>query len=111
MIAVGALSDETERAMSVAKVNTMKTFGKVIAFGFAAAMVTGAAFAQAPAPAAPTPATTAPSAPAPAAGAGKHAQSAQSLECSKKADARGLHGKRRKKFREECKKGQAGEAQ
>jgi hypothetical protein len=33
------------------------------------------------------------------------------LECSKEADAKGLHGKARKKFREECKKGQAGEAQ
>ena len=95
--------------MSIAKVNTMKTFGKVMAFGFAAAMLTGAAFAQTPAPASPAPAATAPS--ASAAGAGKHAQSAQSLECSKKADAQGLHGKRRKKFREECKKGQAGEAQ
>jgi hypothetical protein len=94
--------------MSIAKVNTMKTFKKVIAFGFAAVMLTGAAFAQSPAPAAPAPS---PSAPAPAAGAGKHAQSAHSLECSKEADAKGLHGKARKKFREECKKGQAGEAQ
>jgi hypothetical protein len=84
----------------------MKTFGKVITFGFAAVMMTSAAFAQAPAPS-----TAAPSAPAPAAGAGKHAQSARSLECSKQADAKGLHGKARKKFREECKKGQAGDAQ
>ncbi|HEY8072126.1 MAG TPA: PsiF family protein [Methylocystis sp.] len=91
--------------MNIAKVNTMKTFGKVMAFGFAAAMLTGAAFAQTPAPASPA---TAPSASAPA---GKHAQSAHSLECSKEADAKGLHGKARKKFREECKKGQAGEAQ
>ena len=95
--------------MSMAKVNTMKTFGKVMAFGFAAAMLTGAAFAQTPAPASPAPAATAPS--PSAAGAGKHAQSAHSLECSKEADAKGLHGKARKKFREECKKGQAGEAQ
>ncbi len=95
--------------MDIAKVNTMKTFGKVMAFGFAAAMLTGAAFAQTPAPASPAPAATAPS--ASAAGAGKHAQSAHSLECSKEADAKGLHGKARKKFREECKKGQAGEAQ
>ena len=97
--------------MNIAKVNTMKTFGKVMAFGFAAAMLTGAAFAQTPAPASPAPSATAPSPSAPAAGAGKHAQSAHSLECSKKADAKGLHGKKRKKFREECKKGQAGEAQ
>ena len=30
--------------------------------------------------------------------------SAESLECSKEADAKGLHGKERKKFRAECKK-------
>jgi hypothetical protein len=29
---------------------------------------------------------------------------AASLECSKEADAKGLHGKERKKFRSECKK-------
>ncbi len=89
----------------------MKTFGKVIALGFIAALVTGSAFAQAPAspPAATAPAATAPA--APTTGAGKHAQSAQSLECSKEADAKGLHGKARKKFRQECKKGQGGEAQ
>ena len=97
--------------MSIAKVDTMKTFGKVMAFGFAAAMLTGAAFAQTPAPASSAPAATAPSASAPVAGAGKHPQSARSLECSKEADAKGLHGKKRKNFREECKKEHAGEAQ
>jgi hypothetical protein len=90
----------------------MKIFGKVIALGFVAALAAGSAFAQAPA--ASPPAATAPTATAPAApttGAGKHAQSPQSLECSKEADAKGLHGKARKKFREECKKGRGGEAQ
>ena len=29
---------------------------------------------------------------------------AESVECSKEADAKGLHGKERKKFRSECKK-------
>jgi hypothetical protein len=33
------------------------------------------------------------------------AKAAKSAECSKQADAKGLHGKDRKKFREECKKG------
>ena len=33
--------------------------------------------------------------------------SAASLECSKEADAKGLHGKERKKFRSECKKNAA----
>lgn len=31
-------------------------------------------------------------------------RSAASLECSKEADAKGLHGKERKKFRSDCKK-------
>jgi psiF repeat len=31
-------------------------------------------------------------------------RSAASLECSKEADAKGLHGKERKKFRSECRK-------
>jgi hypothetical protein len=30
--------------------------------------------------------------------------SAESIECSKEADAKGLHGKERKKFRSECKR-------
>ncbi len=52
----------------------------------------GGAFAQAPAPAAGTPAKS---------DAGK---SAISKACSQQADAKGLHGKDRKKFRSECKK-------
>lgn len=32
-------------------------------------------------------------------------RSAKSIECSKKADAKGLHGKARHKFRSECKRG------
>jgi len=63
----------------------------------------GAAYAQKPAPAA---------SPAPAAKAAKTTKprSAASLECSKEADAKGLHGKDRKKFRADCKKEQAGKA-
>ncbi|MGZ5872302.1 MAG: PsiF family protein [Bradyrhizobium sp.] len=34
-------------------------------------------------------------------------RTAASLECSKEADAKGLHGKERKKFRSECKKAAA----
>ena len=34
-------------------------------------------------------------------------RSAESLECSKEADAKGLKGKERKKFRAECKKAAA----
>ena len=36
--------------------------------------------------------------------------SAESTECSKEADAKGLHGKERKKFRSECKKEAADKA-
>ena len=36
--------------------------------------------------------------------------SAESIECSKEADAKGLHGKERKKFRAECKKEAADKA-
>jgi hypothetical protein len=46
---------------------------------------TAAAFAQAPA-------------------APKPARSAISIECSKQADAKGLHGKDRKTFRADCKR-------
>jgi hypothetical protein len=61
----------------------------------------GAAFAQ-------TSTTPAPAAsPAPAAKAEKP-RTAASLECSKEADAKGLHGKERKKFRSDCKKEAAG---
>ena len=35
----------------------------------------------------------------------KKERSAKSIECSTQADAKGLHGKERKKFRSECKKG------
>ena len=34
----------------------------------------------------------------------KSRTAAESLECSKEADAKGLHGKERKKFRSDCKK-------
>ena len=73
------------------KLTTLVTAAALSAF------VMGGAFAQtaAPAPAAPTAAKPAPV-----------AHSAKSIECSKEADAKGLHGKDRKKFRAECKKGQ-----
>ncbi|WP_414709588.1 PsiF family protein [Rhodopseudomonas sp.] len=66
-----------------------------------ALMFTGAAFAQTPAPA-PTPAPATKS--APPATSTEPARSAASLDCSKQADAKGLHGKERRKFRSECRK-------
>ncbi|WNV12568.1 PsiF family protein [Tardiphaga sp. 709] len=70
-------------------------------------LLLGAATAQTPAPAATK---TAPAKAAPAdkmAPADKTAEkprTAASLECSKQADAKGLHGDARRKFRSECKK-------
>ena len=68
---------------------------RAVATAFASLLLMGSAFAQtpAPAPAAKTDDTKAPV-----------VHTAASLECSKEADAKGLHGKERKKFRSECKK-------
>jgi len=50
--------------------------------------------------------TTAPAPDAKAAPkAAKKERTAKSLECSKKADEKGLHGKERQKFRSKCKAG------
>jgi invasion protein IalB len=62
---------------------------------FASLMLMGSAFAQATAPAA---------APAAKTEKAEKAHTPESLECSKQADEKGLHGKERKKFRSECKK-------
>lgn len=79
------------------------------------AMTAGYGFAQTAAPA-PSAAKPAAAAPAPAAtDAGKKAatakttmsaadKSAKSKECSAQADQKGLHGKARKRFRDDCKR-------
>ncbi len=73
----------------------------------AALLLAGPASAQSTAPAAAPAAKTAPATTtAPKAKSEtKTERSAVSLECSKQADAKGLHGKERHKFRAECKKG------
>jgi|tagenome__1003787_1003787.scaffolds.fasta_scaffold19951598_1 hypothetical protein len=68
----------------------------------ASLLLMGAATAQTTAPAAKTEAPKA-DAKAPAEKKAEKPHSAASLECSKEADAKGLHGKERKKFRSECK--------
>jgi hypothetical protein len=78
----------------------MKIIALVTSAAMTACLLGGAAFAQATAPAPAAPAT----APAKAAPV-QH--SAQSLECSKQADAKGLHGTERKKFRASCLKSAA----
>ena len=86
---------------------TIKLFSRAAATAAAfSLMLAGSAFAQGtttPAPAAKTPATATPDKAAPA--KPKAERTAASLECSKQADAKGLHGKERKKFRSECKAG------
>ena len=78
----------------------MTLSSRAVATAFASLLLMSTAFAQTSAPAA---------APAPAATAAKakkaeKPRSAASLQCSKDADTKGLHGKDRKKFMSECKK-------
>ncbi|ABA04005.1 conserved hypothetical protein [Nitrobacter winogradskyi Nb-255] len=83
----------------------MTMFPRVIAVVAASLLLGATAFAQAPA-------TEAPAAASKAASTAKKAHKTQkaqkanstaSLECTKEADAKGLRGKERKKFRAECK--------
>ena len=81
---------------------------RAAATAFVSFLLMSSAFAQttAPAPAAPAPAAKE----APMATADKKdakPRTAASIECSKEADAKGLKGKERKKFRSECKKAAA----
>jgi hypothetical protein len=81
--------------------------------GFATAaiasfMLIGAASAQAPATGDQKMAPASKMAPADSSKADSKAEkprTAASLECSKQADTKGLHGDARRKFRSECKKG------
>lgn len=87
---------------------------RAVATAFASLLLMSSAFAQTTAPATPAPAAkTAPAAkaaPAPKAEKAPVVHTAASLECSKEADAKGLHGKERKKFRSDCKKAAADKA-
>jgi psiF repeat len=77
----------------------MPLISRVTATAVASLLLIGSAFAQATAPAAK------------GGPAEKKAvvHTAASLECSKEADAKGLHGKERKKFRSDCRR-EAGKA-
>ena len=81
---------------------------RAAATAFASLLLMSSAFAQTTAPATPAPAAK--TAPAPKAEKAPVVHTAASLECSKEADAKGLHGKERKKFRSECKKNATGAA-
>jgi hypothetical protein len=73
---------------------------RAVAAAFASLLLMGSAFAQTPAPATPAPAAKM----APAEKKAEKPRTAASLECSKEADTKGVHGKERKKFMSECKK-------
>ena len=87
----------------------MTISSRAAAAAFASLFLIGTAFAQTTAPTTPAPATKmAPAAPAtkmaPAEKKAEKPRTAASLECSKEADTKGVHGKERKKFMSECKK-------
>ncbi|UPK03480.1 PsiF family protein [Bradyrhizobium sp. 170] len=71
-------------------------------------LLMGSAFAQTTAPAKTE--TTKTETKASAEKKAEKPRTAASLECSKEADAKGLHGKERKKFRSACKKAAAEKA-
>ena len=77
----------------------MTISSRVAATAIASLFLIGSASAQTAAPA-PAPAAKA----APAEKKAEKPRSAESLECSKEADTKTLHGKDRKKFMSECKK-------
>ena len=78
----------------------MTLASRLAVVAIASLFATGTAFAQTAAPAAKSDMKT--DAAATADKKAPKAHSAESLECSKQADAKGLHGKERKKFRSEC---------
>ncbi len=83
---------------------------RAVATAFASLLLMSTAFAQTAAPAPTAAAKAETKAPAAKAEKPTAAHTAASLECSKEADAKGLHGKERKKFRSECKKSAAEKA-
>ena len=88
----------------------MTISSRVAATAVASLLLMSFAFAQTTAPTTPAPAAkTAPMAPAEKK-AEKPPRTAASLECSKEADGKSLHGKERKKFMSECKKTAAAKA-
>jgi hypothetical protein len=78
----------------------MTISSRVAATAVASLFLISSAFAQTTAPATPAPATKM----APAEKKAEKPRTAESLQCSKDADAKSLHGKERKKFMSECKK-------
>jgi hypothetical protein len=78
----------------------MTISSRAAAAAFASIFLISTAFAQTTAPATPAPAAKM----APAEKKAEKPRTAASLECSKEADTKGVHGKERKKFMSDCKK-------
>lgn len=76
----------------------MTLSSRLAATAVASLFLMGSAFAQTPAPSTAPAASKSPA----AATMAKKPRSAASMECSKEADAKSLHGKERKKFRKDC---------
>lgn len=78
----------------------MTISSRAAAAAFASLFLISSAFAQGTTPATPAPVAKA----APAEKKAQKPRTAESLQCSKDADAKGVHGKERKKFMSDCKK-------
>jgi hypothetical protein len=77
---------------------------KILIATIISAFCASGALAQTTPPATTPPAAAPPAKTTPKAKATDKPKSAESIECSKQADAKGLHGKERKAFRATCKK-------
>jgi ribosomal protein L12E/L44/L45/RPP1/RPP2 len=88
----------------------MTISSRAVATAFASLLLMSSAFAQTPAAPAPAAKSAAEPKMAPSEKKAEKPRTEASLECSKEADAKGLHGKERKKFRADCKKGTADKA-
>jgi phosphate-selective porin len=83
----------------------MMTFSsRAAAIAVASLLLTSSAFAQAITPTTPAAKTAPAPKAAPSEKKAEKPRTAASLQCSKDADAKSLHGKERKKFMSECKK-------
>lgn len=85
----------------------MMSTRSIAAASLAGLLLAGAAFAQTPpaaAPAAPAATSTAPATPAAAPATDKQAKA---KACIDEANQKGLHGKARKHFKSQCKRGKA----
>ena len=92
--------------MKISSLATATAVASLLLMGVASAQTTAPAKTEATKSEAKAPAENK----APAEKKAEKPRTAASLECSKEAEAKGLHGKERRKFRRECKKAAAAKA-